>query len=146
MWPIVKFGLAKDGISSTLHTVVRYGPWSLGGIGLFDPFVIQGVGQISFLIEHYWKSTPSSPILWANLSTLQLEAGRRGRILENDYIETQQWIQTESWILKVCKFMSTNQTNISNLGLEVSTQLTNDTCRMTHLELEVDFTTSELRP
>ena len=37
----VKFGLTKAGISSTLDTEVRYGPRSLGGIGLFYPFAIQ---------------------------------------------------------------------------------------------------------
>ena len=29
MQPIVKFGLTKTGIISTLHTAVRYRPWSL---------------------------------------------------------------------------------------------------------------------
>ena len=83
MQPIVKFGLTKVGISSTLHTAVRYVPHSLGGIGLFDLFVIQGTGRIAFLIKNYWKSTPSSPIFRDNLATLQLEAGRRRRISEN---------------------------------------------------------------
>ena len=55
MQPIVKFGLTKAGISSTLHTEVRYGPCSLRFIGLFERFVIQGTGIIAFLIEHYWK-------------------------------------------------------------------------------------------
>ena len=41
--------------------------------------------------------------------------------------------------------MSTNQIKIHHLGTEVSTQCTHDTCLMTHLSLEVDFTTSELR-
>ena len=38
---IVKFGLTKAGISGTLHTAVRYGPISLGFIGIFYPLVIQ---------------------------------------------------------------------------------------------------------
>ena len=42
MRPIVKFGLTKAGISSTLNTVVIYWPCSLGGIDIFDPIVIQG--------------------------------------------------------------------------------------------------------
>ena len=67
MQPIVKFVLTKAGIISTLHTVVRYGPHYLGGIGIYYPFVIQGIVLIEFLIEHYWKSTPSSPLLQANL-------------------------------------------------------------------------------
>ena len=41
MQPIVKLGLTKAGISSTLHTAVRYGPQYIESIGLFDPFVIQ---------------------------------------------------------------------------------------------------------
>ena len=50
--PILKFGLAKSSIISTLHTAVRYGPWYLGGIENFNPFVIQWLGQTAFLVEH----------------------------------------------------------------------------------------------
>ena len=74
MQPIVKCGLAKVGISSTLHTSVRYGPRFLGGIGLVDLFVIQGAELISFLVGHYWKLTPYIPLLWENLSSIQFEA------------------------------------------------------------------------
>ena len=96
MQPIVKIGLTKGGISCILHTELRYGPRSLGCIGLSDPFMIQGTGRIVFLIKQYWNSTTSRPLLWSNLSTIQLEAGRGGTILENNYIETQKWLQTDS--------------------------------------------------
>ena len=72
MQPIVTFEITKADINITLHTAVRYGPHSLGGIGIFDPFLIQITSRISFLIKHYWKSTPSIPLLWDNMSTLQL--------------------------------------------------------------------------
>ena len=81
MQPIVKFRLAKAGIISTLHTLVRYGPWSLGIIIIFDLFVLQGAGIIAFIIEHYCKSSPSIPLPQANIFTLQLEAEIGGRIL-----------------------------------------------------------------
>ena len=60
---IIKFGLTKAGISSTLQTAVRYGPCSIGGTSLFYPLVIQGTSILAFLIEHYWKSTTSIPLL-----------------------------------------------------------------------------------
>ena len=82
MLHIVKCGLTKADISSTPHTVVRYGPWSLVSIGIFDPFMIQGVGRIAFLIEKYCKLNPSRPLLWANLFNIQLETGRGGHILK----------------------------------------------------------------
>ena len=126
MQPILKFGLTKSGISSTLQTAVRYGPWSLGGIGLFYSFVIQGTGTIAFLIEHYWKSTPSSPLLLANLSTLQLESGRGWIILENNYIETQNGYRQSLGY-------SRYRNSYPQLGPEVSTQRTHDACLMTHL-------------
>ena len=74
MRPIVKSRLTKDGISITLHTEFRYEPLSFGGIGLFDPILIQGVGRIFFITKHFWKPTQSCPLLCDNLSTLQLEA------------------------------------------------------------------------
>ena len=81
MQHIVKCGITNAVISSTLHTAVRYGPRYLGGIRLFDIFVIQVEGLISFLIDHYWKSTSSSPLFWENISTLKPEAGRGGHTL-----------------------------------------------------------------
>ena len=128
MKPIVKSGITKDVISSTLHKAVTYGHCSLGGIGSFEPFVIQGAGQIVFLITEYWKLTPSSPLLWVSLCNLQLEP-RRGK-LENEYAETQQWIHTESWMREVRKFMSVKHINISHIGKEASTQRTQDACIM----------------
>ena len=79
---IVKFGLTKANIRSTLHTAFIYGPQSLGGIGLFYTFVIQRSGRISFLFKQFWKLTPYMPLLHANISTLQLEAGRGGIVFK----------------------------------------------------------------
>ena len=95
MQPIVKFVLTKAGISSTLHTAVIYVPRSLGVIFPFDIFVIQGAGQIDFLVEQFWKSTPYRPLICVNLYTLQLEAVRGECILENKYHETQQCLHTD---------------------------------------------------
>ena len=122
MQPIEKFGLTKVVICMTLHTAFRYGPRSLGCIGIFDPFAIQGTNRIAFFIEQYWKSTPSRPLIWANLSTIQLEVGRGEIISEKNYKETQQWLQTESWIIEVWKSMSAKNINISHIVTEVSTQ------------------------
>ena len=89
MQTIVNLGLTKAGISSNLYTAVRYGPRSLENIRLFDPLVIQVTGRISFLIKHYWKSTPYRPAIWSNLYNIQLEAGRGGSILGKKITETQ---------------------------------------------------------
>ena len=89
MQPTVKFGLTKAGIVSTIHTVVRYGPCSLGGIGIFDPIRIQGASQIDFLIEHCHKFNPSILLLRANVSNLHLEMVQVGSILNNENPETE---------------------------------------------------------
>ena len=81
MQPIVTFGLTKAGISRTLCTGVRYGPHYLGGIGIFDLFVIQEIGRIAFLVKQYWRSNPYSPLRRSNPATLKLEAGVGGHIL-----------------------------------------------------------------
>ena len=91
MLPIVKFGLTKAGIISTLHTSVRYGHQYLGGVGLFDNFVIWGAVQIAFLIKHSEKPTPYIPLLHAKLSNIQVEAGIGERILENNYPKNKQY-------------------------------------------------------
>ena len=88
--PIVKFGLTKHSISSILQKEVRYGPRYLGGIGLFETSVIRGAVQIAFLIEHFWKPNPSSPLIRSNLYTLQFEVGLGSSILENNYPKTRQ--------------------------------------------------------
>ena len=144
MLTIVKLGLTKAVISSTFQTNVRYGLLYLDNIGLFLYILIQVTGRIAFLIEHFWKLTLSCPILRANLYIIQLELGRRGRILEEGQPKTQQWLQTESWIREVWEFMSDYHINIYYLVTDVSAQLTYDVCLMIHLALNGEFTTSEL--
>ena len=145
MQTIVKFGLTKARISSTLHTEVIYGTRYHGSIGIFGSIVIQGAGGISFIIKHCCNPTPSSPLLRADLSTLKLEAGRGGHILENNYPKTQLWLYTESWIYKVRKLISAKHIHISHLGTGVSTQHAYNACLTTHLALKGKFNTSELR-
>ena len=144
MWHIVKIGLTKAGISITTHTAFRYGPQSLGSIGSLNPIVIQDVGRIAFLVEHWWKPTLFSPLLNYNLSTLQLEAGVRGAYIRNDYPIIQWRLQTESWIWEVWKLMSDNHIHISHLGTEVYTQRTYDDYLMIHLDLNDNFINSYL--
>ena len=72
MQPIVKCVLTKASISSTLHQSFIYGYQSLGGIGLFYPFVIYVEYLIALLIKHCGKLTPYIPLICANLSTTQL--------------------------------------------------------------------------
>ena len=60
--PIVKFGLANDGISSTFHKVVIYGPLSIEVIGIFDPFVIQGAVKIAFIVHIPPLFMPTYPL------------------------------------------------------------------------------------
>ena len=52
MQTIVKFGLTKAGISSNLRKNVRYGPPCIVIIILLGPSLIQGAGQIYFLVKH----------------------------------------------------------------------------------------------
>ena len=77
----MKYGLPRPGFSITIHTEVRYGPPSLGGIGIMDLFLQQGAGHISFLIEHSWNKTPSRTLLIPNILSLQVEAGFDGHII-----------------------------------------------------------------
>ena len=67
-----------------------------------------------------------------------------GRILEDDCPKTQQWLQRESWIREVCKFMSANNIYISHLGTYVSTQHNYDACLMTQLSLNGNITTLDI--
>ena len=145
MRPIVNFGLAMVSISSTFHTAVGYGPRSIGSIGLSVPILIQGAGQIAFLVKHHCKPTTYIPLLHANLSIIQHESVWGGRILEVNYPENQQWLHTDPWIHEVCKFISMNHIHIYHLVTDVPTQHAYDTCLMLHLSLNGNFTTSELR-
>ena len=124
---------------------VRYGPRYPCGIGIFDLVVIQGSVRTDFLIKCCWEPTPYSPFLHAKLFTIQLEAGWGGHIWEDKYPETQWWLQTDSCIREVCKFMSANHIHVSHLGTDVWKPHTYDACITTHLTLNGDFTTSELR-
>ena len=102
MRTIVNFGLNKDVISSTLYTVVRYGTFSLGGIGLVGLIVIQVSGRIAFLVGHLCKPTPSIPLLRDNISTLQIEAYIRKLLPQNSIMVTYRVLDTRGFEIHVC--------------------------------------------
>ena len=79
------------------------------------------------------------------ISTLKLGARQGGRKLENNYPKTQRWLQTESWICNIWKFVSSHHIRIYHLEIDVSTKSMQDSYLISHLALNFDFTTSELQ-
>ena len=97
-----------------------------------DLFLQQGAGKFSFLIEISWKEHLQALLCKLNLSSLQVESGFDGQIIEIDYKYIPRWLHTSSCIRDTCKFMSEHSIHLSNIGPCIKPKIQPDTCLMKH--------------
>ncbi len=100
---------------------LRYGPTNLGGLGLVDPFLEQGICKIEYLTEHGWKNTPTGFLSQSCLQGLQLECGVFGDIFLQPCTPLIWCSVAQSWIQSAWEFCSMKGITIS--GLQESTLL-----------------------
>jgi hypothetical protein len=77
MAPIYKSGLSRAGISHTIPSAIRYGPATMGGLGLMDPYVHMGVRQVESLLTNTWLKTPTGILMEIALDDISMEMGLR---------------------------------------------------------------------
>jgi hypothetical protein len=71
MAPVNKVGLSLSGISSTISTAVRVGPYKIGGLGILHPHLYMGVSMITAFLTNTWLQTPTGLLMVElGLSTL----------------------------------------------------------------------------
>jgi hypothetical protein len=99
-----------------------YGPIKRQGLGLKDPYILQGLYHIRDMQEHLWKQTTTGQFYKISLEQLRLELGSNIDKLQSNYDDYKNIILTESLVQDTWRFMSKNKItmlyNISSFRLQ----------------------------
>jgi ribonuclease HI len=102
--PILRSSLSQMGYNRNSPKEVVYGPEEMGGLGLHDLFIEQGIAQVTALVGHLReKKSKTGDMMKIELDWCQLQAGTADHLLENpftaiDYIES-------CWIMSIRDFL-----------------------------------------
>lgn len=143
--PVIRICLSKMGYNNCMPREVVYGPKSLGGLGLHDYYVEQGIRQISALVGHVRQSSTTGNMMLLELQWCQMQAGTSILLLESpqipiDYIET-------CWIMSIRDFLCTYNLHLnltSNIALP-QLQCINDSFVMDLLWVNGECSAQELQ-
>jgi hypothetical protein len=99
------------GVSSKLHTAIRHGPISMGGMALLDLRTEIGIAQIRLLRDSIFSMSEVGKLILLSLTSSQLESGSGSPLLEEphhsfDYI-------TPTWVLSVRQFLFQHNMSIT---------------------------------
>ena len=91
------------GFNRNLPRAVVFGPVAMGGLGLHDLYVEQGVRQISALVGHLRQASETSRMMTIELEWCQVQAGTGVNLLESpqpgfDYVKP-------CWIMSIHAFL-----------------------------------------
>ena len=103
--PVISAVLASLGYNRNMPRTVVYGPIRLGGIGLHDMYIEQGIRQIMLLVGHIRQESETSFLIEASIQWCHIQAGSEFHLLEHpdfpvDYIEN-------CWIMCIRDFLRT---------------------------------------
>jgi len=129
--PVYKYGLSRAGIPHTIPTAIRYGPYTMGGLGLTDPYVQMGVRKLESFITNTWQKTPTGTLMEIAIDDLMLEIGMQSpftslRLLKKGL----EYITTISWIRSMCTFMLEHDILVEMDDIRFKPQRLNDTTIM----------------
>ena len=103
--PVLRTCLSKMGYNRNMPKEVVFGPVELGGLGMHDLYIEQGIRQILALVGHLRQNSETSKMMTIELQWCQVQAGTSDHLLESpsteiDYIET-------CWIMAIRDFLRT---------------------------------------
>ncbi len=103
--PVLRACLSQMGYNSNMPREVVYGPTDIGGIGMHDLYIEQGIKQITTLVGHVRQDSDTGRMMVNQLQWCQVQAGTSISLLESprvpiDYIE-------DCWIMCIRDFLAT---------------------------------------
>jgi hypothetical protein len=104
--PVLRVCMAKMGYNRNSPKEVVYGPVEMGGFGLHDLYVEEGIRQVSALVVHPREpKSKTGQMMRIELDRCHVQAGTADHFLEHpntniDYIET-------CWIMAIRDFLRT---------------------------------------
>lgn len=102
---LYKHLLPKLGTNRNIPAAVRYGPLTMAGLDLPEPYIYQGSKQVAHFHQLYGTNTNEGHLLRVSLEHLQLEVGLSTLVLNSDYT-TFGYLATDSWMKSLWGFLS----------------------------------------
>lgn len=117
------------GLSSKIPTAIRFGPTTMGGLGLMDLRTESGVEMIKYFRHEIYGNTQVGQLLLLQVQASQLEAGITNPLLKEPTLLIP--YLTSNWVLSMRQFMSNHNIRISlTQALDVSLAGLHDKCIM----------------
>ncbi len=143
VWPLLKTYLPKSGINRHISRKVLFGPISVGGLGLKNPYLTQIINHAIDIVDHSWKKTITGQLIMMSLEHLRLEIGSNCNILECKASTYKDILLTKSWIRHTWegfeKYGITIQIDVEKVKL----RRINDKCIMDEIILNDALTRTE---
>lgn len=130
MAPMLRSYLPKAGFNRNFPRDILYGSKEYGGLGLHNPYLLQGIHHVADIIEHLWKRTPTGHFFKCNIESLRLELGINGPLFYKDYNHYRRALLTDSLICDTWRFSSENNIQFNEQSTEFTFIRANDRCFM----------------
>ena len=143
MAPALMVGLPRSNILRTFPRDVLYGPTSLQGLGLTDPYIYQYCRHIQDIVTQPWRKTEVGGLLLTNLEAAKLEAGIYGSIFDTNL--KLRWTNTShSLIFETQKFCMKYNITFNEPGHTITPNCLHDRSIMESIS-QLPFTNDQLK-
>ena len=105
--------LPKLGCNRNFPIALRYNPPWLMGLGLYEPFLEQGLSKVVQFIVHSNAESMTSKLLTTSLEHHQLEVGSFTSIFDLNYA-TYNFLTSPTWITCLWEFISEHDINLTS--------------------------------
>jgi hypothetical protein len=117
--PLVNAILPKMGIVRSAPRKVVFGTKQYGGLGLTHLAALQGNSRLQYLLGHLRCGDTTGELMQMLLEYTQLEYGRRGNLLLQDYKKYECLLLNKNWITEVWGHLSTCKATVEINGIWV---------------------------
>jgi hypothetical protein len=121
MAPILEAGLNAIQFSQKFPRDIVYGPRNLQGLGVKDPYIVQGLTWIKTLLHHGERATMTGTLLRSSMESLHLELGTGVPFFQDDY-EVWSVLATDCWLKHVWEFQQEQEVRVEHTVPVVRTQ------------------------
>ena len=130
MWQLLQHYLPKSGINRYINRTVLYAPKMYQGLGIKNPFILQGCKHVNDLCEHLYTDSITGKFMNTALEYLRLELGHNGPIFSLDPQDFVNYQLTDSWIKATWDFCYYHNIQFQDNTLDLPLRRENDVCLM----------------
>jgi hypothetical protein len=143
MVPVLEAGLNSLQFSSKFPHAMVYDPIKSQGLGVKDPYILQGLTWLKTLLRHGNWDTVTGQLIQQSMELLQLEMGKDKPLFSDDY-EMYQVMATNCWLKHVWQFQQEYDLQLKHKVPVLTLQSTDDSFLMSRFA-DAGFTGKSLQ-